>query len=647
MFKKQKLFFGIFASLVAVVFLTITPCAALSIEKLDDYRYKTYDLYIKNYDIEMNVGEDNRVEVKEKLDVHFNKRMHGIYRDLILRDEVDYGGGNKVKRRAGISNIKTSEHHSTETNNGVMRIKLGDANSYVSGDKTYTLSYTYDLGEDVLSDVDDFYFTIIPGKWTVPILLANIKITMPKEFDSEKVNFWSGTWGRGDNEIFDYSVNGLEISGKTNRVILPGEMVTARVVLDEGYFVRVPAEQEKPWLWALYVIPIITAIGCFVLWLIYGNDERVEISSELYPPKDISYIDMAIIDHGNFTQGDVLGLIYMLADRGYLQIEESNKGDSFYFTKLRDYDGDDEIEREVMNELFSKKYAPTEAKLKKEEGFDSNLERAVSTKLYSIQTGIYRKIRPLTKNKERLAKYYEDTKMPTILACILTFAAIISLGAIFFFATRGELGLPVYIVVFFILALYAVFITAGAFCRGAARALVITFTSIHSVFTSIIAIAIFSSTMMIERFFVNATLTCIASIVVSVIFILFMPKYTNLGLQYYAKVKGYKNNLRDLMRNRNRSLEELGSEYIYSIIPYAFLFRLYSSLANKYRKLDQAKFNEAPVWYISHHSNGFKPKHLSKNITTTYQGGTGYSSSGGGGGFSGGGFGGGGGGGGW
>ena len=78
---------------------------------------------IKNYDIEMKVGEDNRVEVKEKLDVHFNKRMHGMYRDLILRDEVDYGGGNKVKRRAGISNIKTSEHYSTETNNGVMRIK--------------------------------------------------------------------------------------------------------------------------------------------------------------------------------------------------------------------------------------------------------------------------------------------------------------------------------------------------------------------------------------------------------------------------------------------------------------------------------------------------------------------------------------------
>ena len=648
MFKKQKLFFGIFASLVAAVFLTIAPCMALSIEKLDDYQYKTYDLYIKNYDIEMNVGEDNRVEVKEKLDVHFNKRMHGIYRDLILRDEVDYGGGNKVKRRAGISNIKTSEHYSTETNNGVMRIKLGDANSYVSGDKTYTLSYTYDLGEDVLSGVDDFYFTIIPGKWTVPILLANIKITMPKEFDSEKVNFWSGTWGRGDNEIFDYSVNGLEISGKTNRVILPGEMVTARVVLDEGYFVRVPAEQEKPWLWALYVIPIITAIGCFILWLIYGNDEKVEISSELYPPKDISYVDMAIIDHGNFTQGDVLGLIYMLADRGYLQIEESNKDSSFYFTKLRDYDGDDEIEREVMNELFSKKYAPTEAKLKKEDGFDSSLERAVSTKLYSIQTGIYRKIRPLAKSKERLAKYYEDTKMPTILACILTFIAIISLGAILFFATRGELGLPVYIAVFFILALYAIFITAGAFCRGTARALVITFASIHSVITSIIAIAIFSSTMMIEQFFVNATLTCIASIVVSVIFILFMPKYTNLGLQYYAKVKGYKNNLRDLMRNRNRSLEELGNEYIYSIIPYAFLFGLYYSLASKYRKLDQEKFNEAPVWYISHHSNGFKPRHLGKNITTTYQGGTGHSSSGGGGGgFSGGGFGGGGGGGGW
>lgn len=653
MFKKQKLFFGIFASLVAVVFLTITPCMALSIEKLDDYQYKTYDLYIKNYDIEMKVGEDNRVEVKEKLDVHFNKRMHGIYRDLVLRDEVDYGGGNKVKRRAGIYNIDTNERYATEINNDILRIKIGNADTYVSGDKTYTLSYTYDLGEDVLSGVDDFYFTVIPGKWAVPIAQANIKITMPKKFDSTKVNFWSGTWGRGDNEIFDYDVSGLEISGNTNRVIMPGEMVTVRVVLDDGYFVRIPAEQENPWLWILYIIPIATATICFVLWLIYGNDEKVTISSELYPPKDISYVDMAIIDHGNFTQGDVLGLIYSLADRGYLQIEESHKGSAFYFTKLRDYDGNDDIERELLEELFSKKYAPTEAKIKKEEGFDHGLERATSTKLFNIQTGIYRRIRHLAKDKNRLAKYYEDTKAPTVLACILTIVTIMLLGAIFYFATHGGANPLAYVAVFCILALYAILITTGAFLRGVSRIVIIVFISIHSAIFSIVAVALLSSSMMIEQFFFNAMLICIASVIISVIFILSMPKYTNLGLQYYAKVKGYRNNLRDLMRNRNRGLDELGSEYIYSIIPYAFLFGLYYYLANKYRKLDQEKYNDAPIWYISHHKGGFKPKHLSSNITTTYRGGTGHSASGGGGGgfssggFSGGGFGGGGGGGGW
>ena len=60
---------------------------------------------------------------------------------------------------------------------------------------------------------------------------------MPKEFDSSKLGFSSGTTGSTDNSKVKYNVSGNKITGSYNGILGAGEALTVRCELPEGYFV--------------------------------------------------------------------------------------------------------------------------------------------------------------------------------------------------------------------------------------------------------------------------------------------------------------------------------------------------------------------------------------------------------------------------
>ncbi len=99
--KKSAVFF--FALLIMV--LSAVPVFANDVVSplAKNHPYKDY--YIENYDIKINVLENNTLEITEKISVYFNQQRHGIFRKIPLSNRVQRADGSirmKHRQRAAI-----------------------------------------------------------------------------------------------------------------------------------------------------------------------------------------------------------------------------------------------------------------------------------------------------------------------------------------------------------------------------------------------------------------------------------------------------------------------------------------------------------------------------------------------------------------
>ena len=90
--------------------------------------------------------------------------------------------------------------HATATTSSC---RSGMPDATVTGDKHYTISYDYVLGQDVADGYDELYFNIIGDGWDTYIDFVSFTITMPKEFDSSLLGFSTGGYGFTGSDIVE------------------------------------------------------------------------------------------------------------------------------------------------------------------------------------------------------------------------------------------------------------------------------------------------------------------------------------------------------------------------------------------------------------------------------------------------------------
>lgn len=134
---------------------------------------KAYDFTIDSYHVEMKVTKQNTYRVTEKLKVNFNVRRHGIYRDIPLLNHIERKDGSKDTVMAKLENVSCSDSFSSSRqvsgSTDYCRLQIGDKNKKIIGEKEYTISFDYVMGNDVLTGNDELYYNIIPMEHTSPI----------------------------------------------------------------------------------------------------------------------------------------------------------------------------------------------------------------------------------------------------------------------------------------------------------------------------------------------------------------------------------------------------------------------------------------------------------------------------------------------
>ena len=589
---------------------------------------KAYDYTIKSYEIYIKVNEDNTYNITENITANFSVQKHGIYRTIPLENEITRADGSTNKTFAKVRNVSVDYPYETSSTSGYYTIKIGDAYSYVTGLKTYMINYTYDiLRGERNKDFDEFYFNLIGTDWDTTISNVSFYIEMPKSFDSSKIGFFSGTYGTINNKNISYTVTNNTIKGNYNGTLNPKEALTVRIPLENGYFTRKFNFEDLA-----IIISIVSLILSFILWFIFGRDEKVVDTVEFYPPDNLNSLELGFMYRGSVRDKDVTSLLIYLANKGYIKISEIKNTsllakNDFMITKIKDYDGNNNLEKTFMDGLF--KYGAT---------------KVTSNDLYDRFYLTTEKLKKEVMSKENrnliFDKLVDKKSNYNLILIIITFL----FNFVIPLAMNGYLmlGLMPVILIAFYTPFYKIIINTKSIFLG-------IFIGLHS---GIFFIGILSTIIgMFPYLLLNFVIAVICLILMALIYA-YMPKRNKYGMEILGRIKGFKNFLETAEKEQLEKLVLENPEYFYQILPYTYVLDISDKWVSKFEAINL----QAPDWY---YGNEFEYHHFNHFITHTVNdtrsftgvksssGGSGGFSSGGsssGGGFSGGGSGGGGGG---
>ena len=422
------------------------------------------------------------------------------------------------------------------------------------------------------------------GEWDTVIGNVTFNITMPKEFDSSKLGFSSGSKGSLDNSKVKYTVNDNTISGSYDGILNEGESLTVRCELPEGYFVDAGLVVNSN-IYLMFIIPIVALIISFLLWFIFGRDNRVIETVEFYPPEGFNSLEVGFLYKGKANSQDVTSLLIYLANKGYIKISDNNdeslfsKADGFKITKLKDYDGNDANERLFLGGLF--KDTAVEGEATKDDLYNS----------FYLTTN---KILSNINNKKNKNKLFEKkASNMSIISILLMLISVITTIAIptLEYAGAGEVAMTL-----FICAFYIPFYAVGIFAKMPLvfRIFWLGFTIFHStVFFSSLPI---TDAVTSESIYLIGVIVGILCLIGIIFFFKIMPKRTPYGNEILGKIKGFKNFLETAEKDKLESIVLSNPTYFYDILPFTYVLGVSDKWIKKFETINM----QAPSWYDSH-----------------------------------------------
>jgi len=306
-----------------------------------------YDYVIDRYQMDVNVAADGVYRVDETIDFDFQTPRHGFFRDI----PVGYG-----IRRVKVSDIQVNAPVQIERDKNYISLRIGDPDRTVRGAQRYEISYLYDTGDDGHYDYDEFYFNLVGEGWEVPIQDFEFRIVFPKPIDTDYIFLTRGAWGSTDSVDAAYSISDdrTVITGKAVS-LRPGEALTMRVQLSEGYFSGM--RQIHDWTpLACTVFLIVSALAvalAFFLWSRWGRDAEPIVMARYEAPDGLTPMDVGYLSDGMVDDKDITAMIFYWADKGNLTIAESGRKKDCVFTRLKEPVDGSPHERKLFQQFFS------------------------------------------------------------------------------------------------------------------------------------------------------------------------------------------------------------------------------------------------------------------------------------------------------
>jgi len=327
---------------------------------------------IRNFNVAIKINSDASLDVQESIIYNFDSNSrHGIFRDL----PINYAarGGNFALRISNISVVDAdgAPYKFTTSYPGKnIEIKIGDANQYVTGQKTYIIKYKISRAINYFSDHDELYWNVTGNDWTVPIEKSSAQITLPQTINIAdlKKDCFAGNYG-----------STISCSDITTHQT-PDNLVTA---VEFGQIYPLPAGQgftivvgwpknlvTKPSAiqnildtvkdnWVIF-LPILTLIIMLYLWHTRGRDPkgRGTIIAQYEAPDNLTPAEIGSLIDEKLDPKDISSEIIYLATQGFIKITRiENKGlifkhEDYLLERQKEIQALGPIDKRLMDGLF-------------------------------------------------------------------------------------------------------------------------------------------------------------------------------------------------------------------------------------------------------------------------------------------------------
>jgi uncharacterized membrane protein len=424
---------------------------------------------IDNFQSDIAIQETGEVRIVETLEVNFNSLdKHGIYRDIPY---VYESNGEKtytqIKVESVLQNDKKAQYE-TSTNEGFVRIKIGDPDKTISGKNLYVITYQAKGVLRSFADHDELYWNVTGNGWGVPVTYSEAVVRLPKE-GITKITCFEGYAGSTTN--CQYTQESPQLARfQTIKQLEENEGLTVVVGYTKGLFPILTVERPKTF-WEKFIewpslstlaFGLLAGITTIVLlWSKYGRDywfgqnifgkpddlgtkkpigAHETITVEFTPPEKLRPAEMGVLMDERADTHDVVATIIDLATRGFLTITEIPKkwvfGSVDYEIEKREKDtaGLIAYEKILYNNLFTDRKSVKVSSLKKT--FYDDLEK-VKKQLY--EDVIAKKL--FSSNPESTRNIYLGIGIATLVAGFVLVSA--SVGNDFIFGADISVGLVV------------------------------------------------------------------------------------------------------------------------------------------------------------------------------------------------------------
>ncbi|MDD2232174.1 MAG: DUF2207 domain-containing protein [Sphaerochaetaceae bacterium] len=599
------------------------------------------DYSIHSYEADIKVQRNAVLSIAETIDAEFYDPMHGIYREI----PVGYLNG----QRAIVTDLKwdrTGEIY--ESSKNYINIRFGEEDVVLTGPQSYNLSYDYDIGADQNEGYDELYYNLVGEGWQVELEKCTFNISFPSEIDSSRIWVTRGQYGSESSEGTQWSMTSSSSLCITAYGMQPGEELTVRVELPDGYYQGAREIVNKtPMFFWLTVAGCLIAIGAAALiWMKFGKDKVPVFYASSTPPEGMTPVQMGYLADFSVDDKDITSMLFYWADKGLLKIDRGGKKkDDFSFTKVRDI-GDDALSMEKY--LF-------------DSFFECGTDGVVTEE--DLEHGFYEK---MEQAKAKVKEYYKGTRSlkdskSQVMQAVCIFIGLIPLVLSGLLLTWDYVGFGtfIFVVLGFLLELVQFAMISLLFSRWYSMKMPKAIGLILTFFPTLLLIAIaFIGSAISDAVALQMAGALLASVTLGIIgfFAGITERRSDYGQKVLEQVLGYREFLEKVEMDKLKLMIDSDPELFYRNLSYAIVLGLEDKWARKFSSIRM----DAPIWYTgndvifdaifySHMARSWNtkfqtvvmPKSTSSGAPGLRLGGSSFGGSG----FSGGGFGGGGGGG--
>lgn len=532
---------------------------------------------ISSYHTDIMVMEDNKIYVHEKLNVNFTEERHGIIRFVPERFSYRGEDGKVYMYKTKISNLSVEgDPYTVESDGDYQKIQIGDEDKTVTGDRTYILSYTIDVGEDRIPEYDMLYLDLLGADNDCVVEKADFTITFEKPADMEKIQFYCGEVGTTDASGVTYQIADGKVTGSTARALKEGEALTVFLKLPADYYSG--ARTYKPFLMMIGILLLlgVTAAALF-LFLKTRGQRHVVSTVEFYPPEGMTSAEVGYIIDGVAGEEDVVSLFIWLADQGYLRI--SGEGKDMTFTKVREMEKSMPHYLKVFYRgLFRKRESVTMKELTKD--------------FYESYTSTLSCLKDHFSGKRRLS----DTRVSAAGWGLIAGAAITTFMGLMGCGGTVDSRLFLYSV------LSGIILAGGGYILnymwhqhifGKKSHMMAVYGSMAGLYGIVALLFVMRNTFFVNIFPVMILLTGFIAVLVAAA----TYKFTDYKIEVSGKLLGLRQFIETAELDRLEMLVCDNPEYFYHILPYAYVF----GLTDKWIKQFEEIAVEPPLWYYGNY----------------------------------------------